>query len=234
MLCVPFPLAIHQNGFYGGRTALLPSPSTETPFLVDETPISGREGSEVGRQGDSVRPPSASCTPAPPTIYFVPLNAELVSCGPLPLYLSGGGQAPRHPTLLPSNLIQKDGFSKNAYALQPMTIHVWGPLPGQSPYENPDYPHQRLFSRTIAFLNQGPSMLEAVFPDGHLSKPGTIHAGGRFPGRSPFKTGDHPRWRAFFRTINVWVRDEAGWCHPAPGLSGPAGQGRVVDGCGSA
>ena len=35
----------------------------------------------------------------------------------------------------------------------------------------------------------------------------------------------------FSRTINVWVRDEAGWLHPAPGLSGPAGQGRVVDGC---
>ncbi len=46
-----------------------------------------------------------------------------------------------------------------------MTIHVWGPLPGQSPYENPDYPHQRLFSRTVTFQNRGPSTLEGIFPD---------------------------------------------------------------------
>lgn len=31
----PFASAIHQNGLFGGRTALLPSPSTKTAFLVD-------------------------------------------------------------------------------------------------------------------------------------------------------------------------------------------------------
>ena len=31
----PFAFAIHQNGVFGGRTALLPSPSTKTAFLVD-------------------------------------------------------------------------------------------------------------------------------------------------------------------------------------------------------
>ena len=31
----PFAFAIHQNGVFGGRTALSPSPSTKTAFLVD-------------------------------------------------------------------------------------------------------------------------------------------------------------------------------------------------------
>ena len=39
------------------------------------------------------------------------------------------------------------------------------------------------FSRTVAFQNQGPSTLEAVFPEGRHSKPGTIHTRPRFPGR---------------------------------------------------
>ena len=47
------------------------------------------------------RTPFASLTPAPPTIYFVPLTAELVSCGPLPLPVSGGGHASAIPSILP-------------------------------------------------------------------------------------------------------------------------------------
>ena len=35
----PFAFAIHQNGVFGGRTALSPSPSTKTAFLVDEPPF---------------------------------------------------------------------------------------------------------------------------------------------------------------------------------------------------
>ena len=35
--------------------------------------------------------------PAPPNVSCVPAERELVSVGPLPLYLSGGGQAPGHP-----------------------------------------------------------------------------------------------------------------------------------------
>ena len=34
----------------------------------------------------------------------------------------------------------------------------------------------------------------------HLKQP-TIHARGRFPGRSPFKTGDRPHWDLFSRTV---------------------------------
>ena len=39
--------------------------------------------------------------PAPPNVSCVPAERELVSVGPLPLYLSGGGQAPGHPIPLP-------------------------------------------------------------------------------------------------------------------------------------
>ena len=40
--------------------------------------------------------------PAPPNVSCVPAKRELVSVGPLPLYLSGGGQAPGHPIPLPA------------------------------------------------------------------------------------------------------------------------------------
>ena len=38
----PSAFAIHQNAPFGGRTALLPSPSTKTPHLVDERPFCHR------------------------------------------------------------------------------------------------------------------------------------------------------------------------------------------------
>ena len=38
--------------------------------------------------------PFASLSPAPPTVSFVPASRELVSGGPLPLPVSGGGHAP--------------------------------------------------------------------------------------------------------------------------------------------
>ena len=47
------------------------------------------------------RTPFASLTTAPPTIYFVPLPAELVSCGPRPLPVSGGGHASAIPSIPP-------------------------------------------------------------------------------------------------------------------------------------
>ena len=52
------------------------------------------------------RTPFASLTTAPPTIYFVPLTAELVSCGPLPLPVSGGGHASAIPSIFPVALSQ--------------------------------------------------------------------------------------------------------------------------------
>jgi len=39
---------------------------------------------------------------------------------------------------------------------------------------------------TVPFQTRGPSTSEAIFPDGHLSNPGTIHIRGRFSGRSMF------------------------------------------------
>ncbi len=38
----PSAIAIHENAPFGGRTALLPSPSTKTPYLVDERPFCHR------------------------------------------------------------------------------------------------------------------------------------------------------------------------------------------------
>ena len=71
----------------------------------------------------------------------------------------------------------------------------------------------------VTFQNWGPSTLGPVFPDGHLSKLGTVHAGTCFPGRSPLPTGDRPRQRPFPRTVIVWSgagRYKA-TCHPRLG-----------------
>ena len=68
----PFPFAIHQNGLFGGRTALLPSPSTKTAFLVDgawKVPLKKRRPSVPGSdfmEGSPLRPPVA----APPCSVF--------------------------------------------------------------------------------------------------------------------------------------------------------------------
>jgi len=55
--------------------------------------------------------------------------------------------------------------------------------------------------------------------DSHLSKQGTIHARGRFPGRSPFKTGDRPRWNLFSRTVAF-----SNWGPSTPEAISPDGQ----------
>ena len=75
-------------------------------------------------------------------------------------------------------------FFPEGRPFQPGTVHAGGHFPGRSPFKTGDYPHQRLFSRKVAPSNRGPSTLGAIFPDGHLSKPGTVHAGGRFSGQS--------------------------------------------------
>ena len=61
----------------------------------------------------------ASLTTAPPTIYFVPLTAELVSCGPLPLPVSGGGHASTIPSILPVAFSQ----FHSRIAILPVTSH---------------------------------------------------------------------------------------------------------------
>ena len=65
----PFAFAIHQNGLFGGRTALLPSPSTKTAFLVDgawKVPLKKPRPSVPGSdfmEGSPLRPPVAAPPP---------------------------------------------------------------------------------------------------------------------------------------------------------------------------
>ena len=96
---------------------------------------------------------------------------------------------------------------------------IWGSYVDSPPLETTHHPHWDLFSRTVVILNRGPSTLGPIFPEGHPFQPGTVHAGGRFPGRSPFKTGDRPRWDLFSRTVNACSgagRYKA-TCHPRLG-----------------
>ena len=65
----PFAFTIHQNGSFGGRTALSPSPSTKTAFLVDgawKVPLKKRRPSVPGSdfmEGSPLRPPVAAPPP---------------------------------------------------------------------------------------------------------------------------------------------------------------------------
>ena len=72
---------------------------------------------------------------------------------------------------------------------------------------------------TEIFLNYRPSGIWGSYVDSPHLKPPTIHARGRFPGRSPLPTGDRPRQRPFSRLVNVW--SGTGWCkatcHPRLG-----------------
>ncbi len=83
-----------------------------------------------------------------------------------------------HPPSTPEAVFPDGHLSKQG------TIHARGLFPGRSPLPTGDRPRWDLFSQTVAPSNRGPSMLGAIFPDGHLSKQGTVHAGGRFSGQS--------------------------------------------------
>jgi len=103
--------------------------------------------------------------------------------------------------------------------LKQPTIHARGRFSGRLPFKPGDYPRQRPFSRKVTFQTRGLSTSEAVFPEGHPFQPGTVHTSGRFPGRSPFKTGDRPHQRPFSRTVSAWSgagRYKA-TCHPRLG-----------------
>ena len=54
---------------------------------------------------------------------------------------------------------------------------------------------------TEIFLNYRPSGIWGSYVDSPHLKPPTIHARGRFPGRSLLPTGDRPRQRPFSRTV---------------------------------
>jgi len=62
-------------------------------------------------------------------------------------------------------------------------------FPGRSPFKTRDHPRWKPFPRMVTFQNPGPSTKGAYFPDGRLSKPGTIHTKGLFPGRSTIGMG---------------------------------------------
>ena len=98
------------------------------------------------------------------------------------------------------------------------TFHARARFPGRSCVFPGDLPCWRLFSRKVLRFSGGPSMLEAVFPEGPAFFRGTFHAGGHFPGRSyafpwdlpcqcPFSrkvlpfSGDLPCWRLFSRKV---------------------------------
>ena len=54
---------------------------------------------------------------------------------------------------------------------------------------------------TEIFLNYRPSGIWGSYVDSPHLKPPTIHARGRFPGRSPLPTGDRPHQRPFSRMV---------------------------------
>ena len=64
------------------------------------------------------------------------------------------------------------------------TFHIRGRFPGRSGCIEGDLPCQKLFSRKVLRFSGGPSMLGAVFMEGHAFFKGTFHAGDRFHGRS--------------------------------------------------
>ena len=94
----------------------------------------------------------ASLTPAPPTIYFVPLTAELVSCGPLPLPVSGGGHASAIPSILPVAFSQ---FHSRIVILPIVFSRLHSPiiiLPVTFSYYLPPIPSSHLHPPVVIFL----------------------------------------------------------------------------------
>ena len=97
----------------------------------------------------------------------------------------------------------------------PGTIFPEGPalFPG-------DLPCQKPFSRKVLRFSGGPSMLEAVFPEGSGVFSGTFHARGHFPGRSCAFPGDLPCQEPFLRKVGAF---SGGPSMPEPVfLEGPA------------
>ena len=72
------------------------------------------------------------------------------------------------------------------------TFHARGRFPGRSCVFPGDLPCQGPFSRKVLRFSGGPSMPEAIFPEGPALFRGTFHARGRFPGRSGAFPGDLP------------------------------------------
>ena len=83
------------------------------------------------------------------------------------------------------------------------TFHARGHFPGRSCVFQGDLPCQSPFSRKVLPFSGGPSMPEAVFPEGPAFFRGTFHARGRFPGRSCAFPGDLPCQSPFSRKVGA-------------------------------
>ena len=115
------------------------------------------------------------------------------------------------------------------------TFHASARFPGRSCVFPWDLPCQRPFSRKVLRFSGGPSMLEAIFPEGPVLSRGTFHARSHFPGRSLSKCS----WSALFR--DTWSSDalDSGGgafldstCHHAhPGLARSTHSARVQAKC---
>ena len=108
------------------------------------------------------------------------------------------------PTRIPiSKVVRKPGLvvrkiekvgrkSSNCRRFFRGTFHARGHFPGRSCDFSGDLPRWRPFSRKVLRFFGGPSMLEAIFPEGPAFFRGTFHARGHFPGRSCLFPGDLP------------------------------------------
>ena len=81
------------------------------------------------------------------------------------------------------------------------TFHARGRFPGRSCVFPGDLPCWRPFSRKVLRFSGGPSMLEAIFPEGPALFRGTFHARSHFPGRSCVFPGDLPCQGPFSRKV---------------------------------
>ena len=72
------------------------------------------------------------------------------------------------------------------------TFHARGHFPGRSCLFPGDLPCQEPVSWKVLVFSVGPSMPEAIFPEGPAFFRGTFHARGHFPGRSCVFQGDLP------------------------------------------
>ena len=84
------------------------------------------------------------------------------------------------------------------------TFHARSHFPGRSCVFPGDLPCQEPFSRKVLRFSRGPSMLEAVFPEGPALFRGTFHARSHFPGRSCVFQGDLPCQEPFSRKVGAF------------------------------
>ena len=88
-------------------------------------------------------------------------------------------------------------------AFFPGTFHARSHFPGRSCDFQGDLPCQGPFSRKVLRFSGGPSMPEAVFPEGPALFQGTFHTRGRFPGRSVPLQVDLPCQEPFLRKVGA-------------------------------